>query len=55
MTKLLLMLVFLKSFIVHTNESSSEEIVILHTNDIESVYEPIQAVWLDDMEIIGGI
>ena len=49
------MLVFLKSFIVHTNESSSEEIVILHTNDIESVYEPIQAVWRDDMELIGGI
>ena len=38
----------------HT-ELDVTEIVILHTNDIESVYEPIQAVWRSDMELIGGI
>ncbi|MEM1412446.1 MAG: metallophosphatase, partial [Pseudomonadota bacterium] len=31
------------------------EIVILHTNDIESVYEPIQSDWRPDMDFIGGI
>ena len=43
------------SLITNSDESSSKEIVILHTNDIESVYEPIQAVWRDDIELIGGI
>ena len=43
------------SLFIDTNESSSKEIVILHTNDIESVYVPIQAVWRDDIELIGGI
>jgi 2',3'-cyclic-nucleotide 2'-phosphodiesterase (5'-nucleotidase family) len=38
-----------------TEISSSKEVVILHTNDIESVYEPIQAVWRSDIELIGGI
>ena len=32
-----------------------KEIVILHTNDIESVYDPIPAIWRSDMEKIGGI
>ena len=35
--------------------AETKEIVILHTNDIESVYEPIQADWRSDMELIGGI
>lgn len=35
--------------------SAKKEIVILHTNDIESVYEPIPALWRSDMEFIGGI
>ena len=37
------------------NNSEIKEIAILHTNDIESVYEPIPATWRDDMELIGGI
>jgi 5''-nucleotidase/2'',3''-cyclic phosphodiesterase and related esterases len=37
------------------NNSEIKEIVILHTNDIESVYEPIPATWRNDMELIGGI
>ena len=36
------------------NNSEIKEIAILHTNDIESVYEPIPATWRDDMELIGG-
>ena len=32
-----------------------KEIILLHTNDIESVYEPIPAIWRNDMELIGGI
>ncbi len=35
--------------------AENKEIIILHTNDIESVYEPIPATWRDDMELIGGI
>jgi len=35
--------------------AETKEIVILHTNDIESVYEPIEAYWRDDIEMIGGI
>ncbi len=32
-----------------------KEVVLLHTNDIESVYEPIESVWRDDIEFMGGI
>ncbi|MGQ8364235.1 bifunctional metallophosphatase/5'-nucleotidase [Glaciecola sp. 1036] len=31
-----------------------KEITLLHTNDIESVYEPLEAAWRDDIELIGG-
>ena len=55
MPRLLGFFLILMSLFINTNESSSKEIVILHTNDIESVYEPIQAVWRDDIELIGGI
>ena len=55
MAKLLLKLIFFTSLFINSDDSSSKEIVILHTNDIESVYEPIQAVWRDDIELIGGI
>ena len=37
------------------DKNSKKEIVILHTNDIESVYDPIPAIWRSDMEKIGGI
>ena len=55
MPRLLIFFLFLISLLINTNESSSKDIVILHTNDIESVYAPIQAVWRDDIELIGGI
>ena len=55
MPRLLTLFLFLISLFINPDKSSTKEIVILHTNDIESVYEPIQAVWRDDMELIGGI
>ena len=41
-------------FVANIN-AETKEIVILHTNDIESVYEPIEAYWRDDIGMIGGI
>ena len=35
--------------------AKTKDIVILHTNDIESVYEPIESYWRDDIKMIGGI
>ncbi|OCH19005.1 MULTISPECIES: bifunctional UDP-sugar hydrolase/5'-nucleotidase [unclassified Aliivibrio] len=32
-----------------------KEVTLLHTNDIESVYEPVEAFWRDDIEMMGGI
>lgn len=32
-----------------------KEVRLLHTNDIESVYEPVDAFWNDDISRIGGI
>ena len=50
----LVSLLFL-AYMSDAKENSKKEIVLLHTNDIESVYEPIPATWRDDMEFIGGI
>jgi len=33
----------------------SEVLTVLFTNDVESVYDPIEAFWLDDIERIGGV
>ncbi|MDE0767956.1 MAG: hypothetical protein OSB19_06155 [Opitutaceae bacterium] len=35
--------------------ASEQTVTLLFTNDVESVYDPIEAFWLDDMEMIGGI
>jgi 2',3'-cyclic-nucleotide 2'-phosphodiesterase (5'-nucleotidase family) len=51
----IIFLVVLGSFFASTAHAETKEIVILHTNDIESVYEPIEAYWRDDIEMIGGI
>ncbi|WP_413113986.1 bifunctional metallophosphatase/5'-nucleotidase [Thaumasiovibrio sp. DFM-14] len=32
-----------------------KEFTIFHTNDIESVYDPVDAFWLEDIEQIGGM
>ena len=55
MPRLFTLFLFLIPLFINPDKSSTKEIVILHTNDIESVYEPIQAVWRDDMQLIGGI
>ncbi len=34
---------------------ADREITIFHTNDIESVYEPVEAYWRDDLTHIGGV
>lgn len=36
-------------------QAEIKEITLLHTNDIESVYEPVDAFWNDNIERIGGI
>ena len=33
----------------------ARKVVVLYTNDIESVYEPIEAHWRDDIDRIGGM
>jgi len=32
-----------------------KEVTLLHTNDVESVYDPVEAFWDKDIEMIGGI
>lgn len=32
-----------------------KEVTLLHTNDIESVYDPVEAFWNNNIEMIGGI
>ena len=36
-------------------EQGDKVVTLLFTNDVESVYDPIEAHWLDDIERIGGI
>ena len=35
--------------------ASEVTVTLLFTNDVESAYDPIEAFWLEDMEMIGGI
>lgn len=35
--------------------AQDKTLTILYTNDIESVYEPIEAFWNEDIEYIGGL
>ncbi len=41
--------------LIYTPFVQAKEVTIFHTNDIESVYEPIEAFWNPDIEYIGGI
>ncbi|MBX2816780.1 MAG: bifunctional metallophosphatase/5'-nucleotidase [Saprospiraceae bacterium] len=34
--------------------AQEREVVLLYTNDIESVYDPIDAYWIDSLQEIGG-
>ena len=40
---------------IATDDSSDRIVTLLFTNDVESVYDPIEAHWLDNIERIGGI
>ena len=55
MLKLISVTIFLLAGFLNANDDFKKEIILLHTNDIESVYEPIPAIWRNDMELIGGI
>ena len=55
MIKLISIFLLLIALFLEAAESSKKEIVLLHTNDIESVYDPVPAVWRADMQLIGGI
>jgi len=35
--------------------AEERQVTLLYTNDIESVYEPVEAFWNPDIELIGGI
>ena len=35
--------------------AAERQVTLLYTNDIESVYEPVEAFWNPDIELIGGI
>lgn len=35
--------------------AETKQVTLLHTNDIESVYEPVEAFWRDDIDKMGGI
>ena len=55
MFRFLLIISLLFASQITATEDSKKEVILLHTNDIESVYEPIQALWRDDMDYIGGL
>jgi len=38
-----------------TKKETTKEVTILYTNDIESVYDPIDAYWNDTIQRIGGM
>ena len=43
-------------FLVSLSAGAGERTVtLLYTNDIESVYEPVEAFWNPEIETIGGI
>ncbi len=49
-------LIFLAlTFITLQSTAQEKNITILYTNDIESVYEPIEAFWNNDIDYIGGL
>lgn len=51
--RIVLIQIFVFLFIFFGN--AQKQATILYTNDIESVYEPVEAFWNDDIEYIGGI
>lgn len=52
-----IMLSLIATIIGVSNSAVAEirNVTLLHTNDIESVYEPVDAFWNPDIARIGGI
>lgn len=46
---------FAFTFITLHSNAQGKSITILYTNDIESVYEPVEAFWNNDIDYIGGL
>lgn len=40
---------------INMSFAQMREVTLLYTNDIESVYDPVEAFWNDEIELIGGI
>ena len=36
-------------------QAGAQQVTIFYTNDIESVYDPVPAFWLEDVNEIGGL
>lgn len=53
--KIEFLIAFALLFLQLTNFAQTKEVAILYTNDIESVYDPIEAFWNNEIEYIGGI
>ena len=45
MIRLILIVLSFLPYLLEAEEDLTKEIILLHTNDIESVYEPIPALW----------
>ena len=45
----------LLTLMLFAHSSFAENLTILYTNDIESVYEPVASPWRDDMSAMGGM
>ena len=52
---LLLLTITLPAWSVLPAGAEQRLVTLLYTNDIESVYEPVEAFWNPDIELIGGI
>ena len=51
----LLVLLTLSASVATTTFAEERRVTLLYTNDIESVYEPVEAFWNPEIERIGGI
>lgn len=55
MFRVTFLLIVVLLLITPLSKAEKKIITLLHTNDIESVYEPLEAAWRDDIDKIGGM
>lgn len=55
LTKVKLLICILAGSMCMPAFAEIKPVTLLHTNDIESVYEPVDAAWRDDIDKMGGI